>query len=342
MQRRLCYHRLIFQAFYRRFMATFTSLSQAGASILLLGAWGIGQELAAPPARPEPAELVRKTVQHEIQANGDGVHFMFRGTKTTPSGSTSKIYVETKDATAGMVIAYNGQPLTPEQRKAEEARIERFVTNPEELRKKQRQEREDAERTMRIVRAIPDAMLFEYAGEEHGSAGVGTPGGTLVKLKFRPNPQYDPPTHVEQVLAGMQGDLLIDATRYRIARIDGTLFREVGFGWGILGHLDKGGHFLVQQQEIWENHWEISRISLDFTGKILLFKNLSIHSAEAYSDFKEVPSDLTFAQAVELLKKEGATVADKSTSGKLAGNGAHGLSRRAATASQPSSSLPER
>jgi hypothetical protein len=98
--------------------------------------------------------------------------------------------------------------------------------------------------------------------------------------------------------------VLVDAAHYRLAVIDGTLFKEVGFGWGILGHLDPGGRFTVQQQELDDNVWEISSMSVNFTGKILLFKNLSISSTETFTGFKRVPSDLTFAQALELLKKE--------------------------------------
>ena len=259
----------------------------------------------------DPAELVRKAVQNEIKAaNDDTAHFLFRGTKTTPKGSTTRLYVETKEATAGLVIAYNGKPLTPEQRQAEEARVERFINHPEELKKKREQERESAERTLRIVRALPDAFLFEYAGEEPGSEGIGRAGDTLVKLKFRPNPRYQPPSRVEEVLTGMQGYVLVDAVRYRIASIDGTLFKEVGFGWGILGHLDRGGRFVVHQQEVGNNLWEISSMTLSFTGKILLVKNLSIISKETFTGFKRVPSDLTFAQALELLKKEESTAAD--------------------------------
>ncbi len=202
-----------------------------------------------------------------------------------------------------MVIANNGKPLTPEQRREEEARVERFVNDPEELRKKREQEHAEAERTLRIVRAMPEAFLFEYAGEEQGSAGIGRAGDTLVKLKFRPNPSYQPPSHVEEVLTGMQGFVLVDAVHYRIASIDGTLFKEVGFGWGILGHLDRGGRFVVQQQEVGDNFWEVSSMTLRFTGKILLFKNLNIDSTEIFDGFKRVPTDLTFAQALELLRK---------------------------------------
>jgi hypothetical protein len=209
-----------------------------------------------------------------------------------------------------LVIAYNGKPLTSAQRQQEQARVERFIIHPEELRKKREQERASAEHTMRIVRAMPDAFLFEYAGEEPGSPSIGRAGEPLVKLKFQPNPRYQPPSHVEEVLAGMQGYVLVDPVRYRIASIDGTLFKEVSFGWGILGHLDRGGRFLVQQQEVGDNFWEISGMTLSFTGKILLLKNLSISSTETFFGFKRVRSDLTFAQALELLKKEESTTAD--------------------------------
>lgn len=260
----------------------------------------------------DPSELVRRAVRNEMNAaNDDTVHFLFRGTKTTPRESTTRIYVETNEATAGLVTAYNGKPLTPEQRRNEQARIERFLQHPEELKRKREQEREYADRTMRIVRALPDAFLFEYAGEEPGSPAVGRSGSPLVKLKFRPNPLYQPPSHVEEVLSGMQGYVLVDAAHDRFASIDGHLFKEVGFGWGILGHLDPGGRFILHQQEVGDNLWEISSITLTFTGKIMLFKSLNINSTEIFSTFKRVPSDLTFAQAIELLKKEQSSVTAK-------------------------------
>jgi hypothetical protein len=77
----------------------------------------------------------------------------------------------------------------------------------------------------------------------------------------------------------------------------------VTFGWGFFGHLDKGGRFQVEQGEVSDDAWEITRMRLDFTGKILLFKRLIINSKEVFSDFEKVSANLTFAQAVALLKK---------------------------------------
>ena len=283
------------------------AVARAGAWVLLLSATSVAGQQTTVSSYRDPAELVREAVQNEIKAANDGgARFLFRGTKTTPKGSTTKIYAETKDATAGLVIAYNGKPLTPEQRRDEEARVERFVNSPAEMEKKREQERDNAERTMRITRALPDAFLYEYAGEETGSEGVGRTGDSLVKLNFRPNPRYQPPTRVEEILTGMQGFVLVDAVHHRLASIDGTLFKDVGFGWGILGHLARGGRFVVHQQEVGGNLWEISSVSLNLTGKVLLVKSLSINSTEVFSGFKQVPSDLTFAQALELLKKEEA------------------------------------
>jgi hypothetical protein len=256
-----------------------------------------------------PQVLVRQTVENEIKSGSGDLKFMFRDHKETVHGSQTKLIVETSEGAAGMLVAIDGAPLTPGQRRAEFARLDRLVHNPEELRRKQRAEREDADRTLRIVKALPDAFLYFRDGSEVGRDGTGTPGQGLVRLEFHPNPKYSPPSRAEQVLTGMQGYMLIDENRHRLALIDGKLFKDVSFGWGILGHLDKGGHFLVQQASVENGDWEITRMDLSFRGRELLFKRLTIESNEVFSDFHSVPSNLTFAQAVELLKKQSAELA---------------------------------
>lgn len=253
-----------------------------------------------------PSELVRQAVQNEVASENSGQRFRFKDEKRTPHLWQTKLIIETRDATAGMVIMQEGKPLSAEQRQAEEARLENYVRNPEELNKKRKQEKEDAERTERIVRGMPDAFLYEYDGTQPGTDAVGGRGDQLVRLKFRPNPNYTPPSRVEQVLTGMAGHVLVDATEKRIAEIDGTLEKGVGFGWGILGHLDPGGRFLVQQADVGNRQWEVTRMELSFTGKILLFKKLDIRSSDIFSDFRPVSPNLTFADGVDLLKKEAA------------------------------------
>lgn len=291
--------------------------------VLLAGMDATSLNAGAPSSSAQgadsPIELVRAAVANEVAASNDSsMKHMFRARKQTPQGSQTRLYVETQDAMAGMTIAYNDKPLAPDQLQSEEGRLSGLLGNPDQLKRKHSQEQENAERTLRIVKALPDAFLYDYNGEERGAADLGKDGARLVRLKFRPNPAYQAPSRVEQVLAGMQGLVLIDSAARRVARIDGTLFKEVGFGWGILGHLDKGGHFLIEQRDLGDGSWDISRMSLSFTGKILLFKSIAIKSDEVFSDFRRVAADTTFAQGVEMLKVEEARVAENQKTGAAA------------------------
>src|SRR5260370_21472694 len=221
------------------------------AAVILAAANPLFGMPANPPGSLPPAELVRLTVAHEVAAaEHASVKHRFRSRRETGHGSQTKIYGETRDAMLGRVVAYDDQPASPEQMQAEKSRLQRLIKDPDQLRRRQKQEKEDTEHTLRIVRALPDAFLYEYEGTQEGTGETGRMGAKLLRLKFRPNPTYAPPSPVEQVLTGMQGELLIDAQRHRIARIDDTLCKDFGFGCDILGHLDKGGHFMVQQAEV--------------------------------------------------------------------------------------------
>ncbi len=270
--------------------------------------------LAGQRSSVPPAELVRRAMRNEIsETAGSNQRFMFKDERKTAHLWQTKLLVETSEATAGMLIAQDGHSLTPQQMRAEDARLQNYIHNPEELKKKHKQEKEDNERTTRILKALPDAFLYEADGTQPGTADVGRPGDQLVRLNFRPNPDYEPPSRVEQVLTGMRGHLLIDSNAVRLAEIDGTLEKDVSFGWGILGHLDRGGRFVVRQADIDGHHWQLTRMELSFTGKMLFFKSLTIRSSDTFSDFHQVPRDLTFAQGVDLLKKEVAQMAPTST-----------------------------
>ena len=254
------------------------------------------------PGTSEPAfnphELVQRAVANETKAGNGDVSLMFRVRRQGPKGVQTRQYVETSEGTAGMLVAMNDQPLTAGQRQQEFERLDQLQHNPAELRKKQKQQKEESARVDRMVKALPDAFRYQYEGTEEVN------GLQLVRLKFEPNPDFDPPSREQQVFTGMEGFLLIEPRQDRIARIDGTLFKDVGFGWGILGHLDRGGRFVVVQAPVANGYWTTTHMRLSFTGRALFFKSINIQTTEDSSDFRRVPDHMTFAQGVELLKKQ--------------------------------------
>jgi hypothetical protein len=262
-------------------------------------------------------ELVRATVANETSANNKPItKLMYLSRKRTAQGSETRLNVETTDSNAWLLLERNNQPISKTERQQESQRLAHMGSSASELRRKKRLDREEADHSSRLLKALPDAFLYQFDGTESATENLGRPGDELVRLKFLPNPSYSPPSHVEQILAGMQGTLLVDNEAHRIARIDATLFKEVTFCWGVLGHLDKGGTFLVEQAEVAPGDWELTHTRLNLTGKIMMVKSLVIKSDETDSHFRPVPSDTTFPRGVELLEAEESKLLVESQKGE--------------------------
>lgn len=263
---------------------------------------------AAPAQGPDvPAgELVRQTVANEVAAANAGGHYMYRLTKVTPRGSETQAIIETRDWAIGRLIQVDGSPLTPERQRKEITRLDTLQKDPERVRALAEELHHDEQRVRRIMRALPDASEFTYAGTE-----VDADGRSRVRLTFRPRSAYDPPSRELAVLTGMEGTMLIDATARRLVRVDATLTRDVSFGWGIVGRLYRGGHFLLEQRDVGAERWAITTLQLDFKGRVLLLKSITIDSLSSATDFRRMPDDLTLEQGLTRLLTESQTTSSR-------------------------------
>jgi hypothetical protein len=268
---------------------------------------GVPGAQAAMPAIP-PQELVRRAIANEDKASKQPVRFRYRLRTENPRGSKTQEMIETNDGVVARLVAVNDQPPSPDQRNADDLKLNRLMNDPQERARKARQQKEDEQRVTRMVRSLPDAFTYSYAGTTVG------PTGELVRLTFVPNAKWEPPDRERQVFTGMKGNMLVDPREERLVKIEATLFRDVNFGWGFFGHLDKGGQFIVEQSKIAEDRWETTDMRLRFTGKVLLFKSLNINEHETASNYRQVPNNLNFAQGVELLRKDDTQIAEKQAS----------------------------
>jgi hypothetical protein len=250
-----------------------------------------------------PGELIQATVAKELAASDAPGHYMYRLTKDTPEYSQTKEMIETRDWLIGRLISVNHQPLRPEQQQKEDRRLRELLTDPSALRALQKREHRDEERVRGMMRALPDAFIYEYAGTERQACC-----GELIRLKFRPNPKFDPPSLASRVYQGMEGTMLVDPTVRRLVRVDAELVRDVEFGWGFFGRLYRGGTFFLEQRDVGSGRWAMTTLALHFTGRILLFKKINIDSVRKASDFRRMPDNLTLEQGLALLLKEAEMV----------------------------------
>jgi len=290
-----------------------TAFVLRAAAILLLATLTWSAQLPPGPDLPaHPADLVRRAVANENKPENDNTHYMYRLTKKRPERIETREMIETDQGVIGRLLMINGKPLSPADREKEDKRLRRLITDPQQLAQKQKSQKDDDRRTHNMVAALPDAFLYEYAGMKNEE-----PWGEVVMLNFKPNPNFDPPQRETTVYKGMQGSMAIAVPANRIAKIEAQLFRDVNFGWGILGRLDQGGQFIVEQKSVEGTngaHWEPSHMVLHFTGKVLIFKTIKINEDETTTNIHPVP-DMTAAQAVELLKKHDGEIAENNGNG---------------------------
>jgi hypothetical protein len=241
------------------------------------------------------SELLRRAVDEELKGQADDHTLWMYQVKERRSGKEEvKCVVQTKHGALDRLLSVNGQPLTREQQSHEDQRIASLLSKPEITKKQQRAQQKDARQTEELFRMLPNALIVKY----------GERGHDLVELLFEPNPNFVPPTREASVFHAMEGRIWISLKEDRLAEIEGHLRREVKFGGGLLGYLEKGGEFHVKQSEVLPQHWEISLLHVNMHGRVLFFKTISVQQDESRSNFQQVPDNLTLAQAAEELQKQ--------------------------------------
>jgi hypothetical protein len=252
--------------------------------------------LHAQPQQTSFSELVRATAQNQLADNPH--HQLFAWKTRTYHGRNTQVehVVQTPDGEVSRVVLINDKPLNPVQQSQEQERVRKMLS-PSEMRRRLKAEQEDEANTRKMLAAMADAFNFTYV-----ESSTAPNGHKLVTLNFAPRPGFTPPNRETAVFTGMQGKVVIDESAKRIVKIDGTLFKDVNFGWGILGRLYKGGRFVVEEAEITPTHWDTTRMYLHFDGKVLMFKPLHIDENESYWDYQPVPP-MSAQQALQFLKR---------------------------------------
>lgn len=277
---------------------------KAGMPIAVVLALLAGAAFAQMPSslhQPAPT-TVKNVIYNEIHpSSANNIHWKYRLAKTSGSKEETRTVVETHSGSIDRLVALGGHPLNGAQRADESKRILKFAHNPDEQRKAEEARRKDAEQCDTFLKMVPDAFLFEYAGEN----------GTAVKLTFKPNPRFQAPSREGRVLQQMAGEMWVDARQQRLISISGRLINEVKFGGGLLGHLAKGGEFAVKRAEIAPGDWELTELTVNMQGKALLFKSISVQQKELHSNFERMPDDLTLADAANVLLKQTLVAANR-------------------------------
>ncbi len=269
------------------------------------------QSAISVPPRPDlPRDAntyVRDIIKNEIESDAkDHTLWRYRFHREDEKNNYDRDVVETRDGQLARTLLIAGRPLTEDQRRKDEERMQKLVNSEDERAKRAKREKEDTDKAVQMLKAIPEAFIFKYAGEEAGQ----------LRLTFFPNPHYDAPTRELQVFKSLSGSMWVDPVARHLTKIEGQLFEDVTFGWGVLARLNKGGTFKVVQQDVGDGHWDVTSLDVNMNGHAMLFKSIVARQREIKTGYRRVPDNLTISQAYQLLEKGTTTAAENSGQSK--------------------------
>lgn len=241
-------------------------------------------------------QMMRNVAWNELQASEHPVHYYHYIEKNISSvGSRTNVQIATRHGYVDRLIAVNGKPPSREDLEQNQQLLQNLLTSAQLRESRFKDQRSNVRRRDNVIKDVPNAFIFTYDGRSKEG---------LIKLKFRPAPNFKPSSRQSLILEGMAGEVWVDPSTQRMAKIDGVLIRNVKIGWGFLAKLNKGGRFLMEQTRGPNGTWHQKLLSVHFDGSVLIFKPMHIHETIIRSFFKQVPNSLTVRDAVHMLQTD--------------------------------------
>ena len=185
------------------------------------------------------------------------------------------------------LIAVNGQPLSAQQQKAEEQKME--------AERQHRLSESRADRAKRIARYDKErrqdqAMLLEMTEAfDYKLEGEKTVNGrpTYV-LNATPKPGYVPKTRDTKVLTGMKGKLFIDKADIQWVKVEAEVIHPVSF-YGV-ATVAPGTRFGFEQAPIGDGIWMAKRLSVNVNSSVLFMAHNS-NEEDTFSSYRRAAGE---------------------------------------------------
>jgi hypothetical protein len=286
---------------WRRLVVATVALCACTAS-----SWAAGQntfvtkpDALTNPLSGPPRSWIVDVVANELVALHHRNSFLrYRMHVIDAKGDQIRDVIESKDGTVARLILKDGRPLTEDEDKAERERLTDMVASPSAYAKHVKNDGEGRKLADQLMRLMPDSMIYSYAP---GQPQTGKNVGLQIVIDYEPNPKFSPPITAAEALTGLKGRLWIDAKSRQLVRMEGTIFRAVNFGWGMLAHIYPGGHLVLDQTNAGGSRWIFTRFVEDVNVRALMVKTIHIHTNVEASSFQTLPGPISYQDAIRML-----------------------------------------
>jgi hypothetical protein len=190
------------------------------------------------------------------------------------------------------LIAKDDNPLSAEETKKEDERIQKITDkrkneSDSDRRKRLEKEEKDREDGRRFVLEMADAYDFRLAGSEL------IDGRHTWILDAEPRPEYRPKSREAKILPKLRGRIWIDRAEMQWTKFDVTTTDTISFGL-FLARVHKGTRIVVDATRVNEEVWLPKHLSLHVDVRVALLKNASEDIEQTFRDYKKFRTDTKF------------------------------------------------
>jgi len=255
---------------------------------------------ASLPASPARSWAVDCANNEALVIQHPGSTLRYRLHEVDERGDQLRDQIETPEGSVARLIQRDGRPLTPAEDAAERQRLNDLLVSPASFARHIHREQENKQIGVRLLKLMPDAMLWSYAPGQPQLPNQPSGDPSLVVLDFKADPAWSPPTMESEPLTGLQGRVWIDPRTRRMVRLEANLFRAVNLGWGFVAHLYPGGRVTLQQANLGDQRWIVEHIDEQLNLRALMVK--TVHQRFVYdtAGYQPVPA-MPYQQAIKVL-----------------------------------------
>ena len=225
-------------------------------------------------------------LQREEEHKLDG-----HGTVKKIESSTSEVLVIYGEQVERL-MAKNDKPLSADETKKEEERIQKITDkrkneSDSDRRKRLEKEEKNREESRKFVLDVADAYNFRLVGTDL------LDGRETWVLDADPRPGYEPKSREAKMLPKLKGRIWIDKAEMQWKKFDVTTTDTISFGL-FLARVHKGSRIVVETTRVNEEVWLPKHLTVHVDVRVALLKNFNEDLEQTYRDYKKFRTETKF------------------------------------------------
>ena len=189
-------------------------------------------------------------------------------------------------------IAKDDKPLSAEDAKKEEEKIQKIIDkrkgeSDNDRRKRLEKEEKDREEGRKFVKEIADAYNFRLVGSET------LDGHNTWVLDADPRPGYEPTSRETKFLPKLKGRIWIDKAEMQWVKFDIITTDTISVGL-FLARIHQGTHIVVETTRVNDEVWLPKHVQFHIDIRLALLKNFDVDVEQTFRDYKKFRTESTF------------------------------------------------